>query len=278
MCWCSKAPTTPGSTAARNPAAWPSCSSTPKRHNRRAVPIKGEETYELCRTHGNRNDRHVRPASHAAPRRPPPAQPGVPRRRRPQDHGHRRHRRLLRQARHADLGGAGLRPHPVRGRRLDPADRRLEGPRGGDRAGALHARRDVLRAPLLAGRRRAVRQPDEPLPEEPGHHRRHALRLGMRAGQPGRREALTRLDEKLISDLERANIHPLWDRYKRITPVAPRPKDAPMHWRWRNVEPFTERAAREVGIEDVERRALILTNPAFGGETVTTQKLNGAVT
>jgi gentisate 1,2-dioxygenase len=82
----------------------------------------------------------------------------------------------------------------------------------------------------------------------------------------------------LISDLERANIHPLWDRYKRITPVAPRPKDAPMHWRWRDIEPFTERAAREVGIEDVERRALILTNPAFGGDTVTTHNLIGAFT
>jgi len=89
---------------------------------------------------------------------------------------------------------------------------------------------------------------------------------------------LTRPDASLIEDLERANIHPLWDRYKRITPVAPQPKDAPMHWRWRDVEPFTERAAREVGIEDVERRALILTNPAFGGETVTTQNLIGAFT
>ena len=89
---------------------------------------------------------------------------------------------------------------------------------------------------------------------------------------------MQRTDALLISDLERANIHPLWDRYQRITPVAPRPKDAPMHWRWRDIEPFTERAAREVGIEDVERRALILTNPAFGGETVTTHNLIGAFT
>jgi gentisate 1,2-dioxygenase len=89
---------------------------------------------------------------------------------------------------------------------------------------------------------------------------------------------MQRPDALLISDLERANIHPLWDRYKRITPVAPRPKDAPMHWRWRDIEPFTERAAREVGIEDVERRALILTNPAFDGETVTTHNLIGAFT
>jgi gentisate 1,2-dioxygenase len=87
-----------------------------------------------------------------------------------------------------------------------------------------------------------------------------------------------RSDAALIEALERAHIHPLWDRYRRITPVAPQAKDAPMHWRWRDLEPFAERAAREVGIEDVERRALILVNPAFGGETVTTQNLIGAFT
>jgi gentisate 1,2-dioxygenase len=87
-----------------------------------------------------------------------------------------------------------------------------------------------------------------------------------------------RADAALIAALERSHVHPLWDRYKRITPVAPKPKDAPMHWRWRDLEPFAERAAREVAIEDVERRALILANPAFGGETVTTQNLIGAFT
>ena len=89
---------------------------------------------------------------------------------------------------------------------------------------------------------------------------------------------LERPDAPLIAALEQARIHPLWDRYQRITPMAPRAIDAPMHWRWRDVEPFTERAAKEVGIEDVERRALILANPAFGGATVTTQNLIGAFT
>ena len=89
---------------------------------------------------------------------------------------------------------------------------------------------------------------------------------------------MSRRDSALIEALEQSRIHPLWDRYKRITPVAPQAKDAPMHWRWRDIEPFTERAAREVGIEDVERRALILANPAFGGDTVTTQNLIGAFT
>ena len=89
---------------------------------------------------------------------------------------------------------------------------------------------------------------------------------------------MTRPDASLIQALERSHIHPLWDRYKRITPVAPKAKDVPMHWRWRDLEPFTERAAKEVAIEDVERRALILANPSFGGDTVTTQNLIGAFT
>ena len=89
---------------------------------------------------------------------------------------------------------------------------------------------------------------------------------------------MSRRDAALIAALERSHIHPLWDRYQRITPMAPRAKDAPMHWRWRDIEPFTERAAQEVAIEDVERRALILAHPAFGGATVTTQNLLGAFT
>ncbi len=89
---------------------------------------------------------------------------------------------------------------------------------------------------------------------------------------------LARPDAALIEALERSNVHPLWDRYQRITPPAPQAKDAPMHWRWSDLERFAERAASEVGIEDVERRALILANPAFGGATVTTQNLIGAFT
>jgi gentisate 1,2-dioxygenase len=87
-----------------------------------------------------------------------------------------------------------------------------------------------------------------------------------------------RPDAALIAALEGANYHPLWDRYKRITPMAPGAKDSPMHWRWKDFEPFTVRAAREVPIEDVERRAIIMVNPAFGGATTTTANLIGAFT
>jgi len=87
-----------------------------------------------------------------------------------------------------------------------------------------------------------------------------------------------RPDAALIATLESANFHPLWDRYKRITPVAPHAQDAPFLWRWRDLEPLTARAAAEVPIDDVERRAIILANPAFGGATVTTSNLIAAFT
>ncbi|HTY65472.1 MAG TPA: cupin domain-containing protein [Alphaproteobacteria bacterium] len=87
-----------------------------------------------------------------------------------------------------------------------------------------------------------------------------------------------RRDAGLIAALEEARLHPLWTRYKQITPIHPAAQDAPMHWRWRDIEPLTRRAAAEVPIEDVERRAIIMVNPAFGGATATTSNLIGAFT
>ena len=83
-----------------------------------------------------------------------------------------------------------------------------------------------------------------------------------------------------VAKLEAANLHPLWDRFRTLTPIKPHAKDPPLIWRWKDIAPFTGRAVSEVAIDDVERRALILVNPAFGGETVTTiefdRSLHGA--
>ena len=87
-----------------------------------------------------------------------------------------------------------------------------------------------------------------------------------------------RPDRALIDALAASNYHPLWTRYRAITPVKPAARDNPRLWRWRDFEPFVERAAREVPIEDIERRAIILAHPAFGGATVTTANLIAAFT
>ena len=90
--------------------------------------------------------------------------------------------------------------------------------------------------------------------------------------------AATAKPSDFVAQLEAANLHPLWDRFRTLTPVKPQAKDPPLIWRWRDIEPFTTRAVSEVPIDDVERRALILVNPAFAGETVTTSNLIAAFT
>jgi len=87
-----------------------------------------------------------------------------------------------------------------------------------------------------------------------------------------------RSDAPFIAELEAANFHPVWDRFKKITPLRPQAVDQPFIWRWRDIEPLLNRAVAEVPIEDVERRALILVNPAFDGETATTSNLIAAFT
>jgi gentisate 1,2-dioxygenase len=81
-----------------------------------------------------------------------------------------------------------------------------------------------------------------------------------------------------VAELEASNLHPLWDRYQRITPIKPQAKDVPFHWHWRDIEPFLHRSVGEVSINDIERRALILAHPAFGAETTTTSTLLAAFT
>ena len=81
-----------------------------------------------------------------------------------------------------------------------------------------------------------------------------------------------------VAELEAKHLHPLWDRYQRITPVRPQPRDAPFVWRWRDVEPFLHRSVGEVSINDIERRALIMAHPAFGADTTTTSTLLAAFT
>jgi gentisate 1,2-dioxygenase len=81
-----------------------------------------------------------------------------------------------------------------------------------------------------------------------------------------------------VAELEAKNLHPLWDRYQRITPIKPQAPDAPFLWRWREIEPFLHRSVGEVSINDIERRALIMAHPAFGAETTTTSTLLAAFT
>jgi gentisate 1,2-dioxygenase len=90
--------------------------------------------------------------------------------------------------------------------------------------------------------------------------------------------AMASQKSSFVAELEARNLHPLWDRYQRITPIRPQAKDTPFHWRWREVAPFLDQSVGEVSINDIERRALIMAHPAFGAETTTTSTMLAAFT
>lgn len=72
--------------------------------------------------------------------------------------------------------------------------------------------------------------------------------------------AKTTAQDDFYAAVEAASVTPLWKQFASGTPSAPTP--LPPHlWRWETLAPLTERAAREVPMEDVERRVLTLANP-----------------
>lgn len=78
--------------------------------------------------------------------------------------------------------------------------------------------------------------------------------------------------------IDAASLSPLWERFQKGG-MPTEPTTMPPHvWRWAELGPLTERAAREVPMEDVERRVLTLVNPYLGADILgTTTNLVGAL-
>jgi gentisate 1,2-dioxygenase len=76
-----------------------------------------------------------------------------------------------------------------------------------------------------------------------------------------------------LAAMEKSAILPLWDRYHELLPSEPKAPDRPWLWRWRELQGFVDRAAKDVTMDKAERRVLMLVNPAFGGKAVTTTNL-----
>jgi gentisate 1,2-dioxygenase len=80
----------------------------------------------------------------------------------------------------------------------------------------------------------------------------------------------------LFQALAEHNVQPLWDRYKRLNTREPQYYE-PMIWPWATMSRLVERSAREVSMDEAERRALLFTHPAFPGTVFTTPTLSGAL-
>ncbi len=77
----------------------------------------------------------------------------------------------------------------------------------------------------------------------------------------------------LLEALQAENALPLWDRFKTLLTREPQAYE-PMAWPWARMGPLVDRAAREVSMDDAERRVLLLTHPGFPGTIYTTPSLS----
>jgi gentisate 1,2-dioxygenase len=71
--------------------------------------------------------------------------------------------------------------------------------------------------------------------------------------------------------------HPMWERDKSFVAPQPRSSNGPHCWRWHDMLPLIERAVREVGMEDAERRVLLLKHPAYDMRGGTTSNLSAGL-
>ncbi len=73
--------------------------------------------------------------------------------------------------------------------------------------------------------------------------------------------------------LESRSLRPLWTVLHALLPPQRASRAVPHHWRWRDIRPMLLGAAQLVGIDQAERRVLVLCNPGLAGEYAITPTL-----
>jgi len=67
--------------------------------------------------------------------------------------------------------------------------------------------------------------------------------------------------EEFHAAMKQASVAALWETHAALA-ANPRPRDKPLHWRWRDLQPLIDMATRIVTAEEADRRVLTLQNPA----------------
>ncbi|ORY04277.1 RmlC-like cupin domain-containing protein [Clohesyomyces aquaticus] len=67
--------------------------------------------------------------------------------------------------------------------------------------------------------------------------------------------------EKLLADIEKSSVSPLWTQMKRLNPPLPNPQAIPFIWKCNEIRPNLLRAGNLVTEKQAERRVLMLVNP-----------------
>jgi gentisate 1,2-dioxygenase len=73
------------------------------------------------------------------------------------------------------------------------------------------------------------------------------------------------------------NLAPLWEVLKGLVPKEPKSKAVPFQWRYDELRPLLMESGTLLTAEEAERRALVLENPSFPGESRTTSTMYAAI-
>ena len=69
--------------------------------------------------------------------------------------------------------------------------------------------------------------------------------------------------DRLFDEAVLKHAQPLWPVLGDLSPETPTAKAVPFAWRYEDLRPYCERAARLVGTDLAERRVFMLVNPAL---------------
>lgn len=70
--------------------------------------------------------------------------------------------------------------------------------------------------------------------------------------------------DTFLSGLPSKNLEPLWSKMGAMVPPSPNPEAVPAIWKYEQMLPHLQSAARLVPEEQAERRVLMLVNPNMG--------------
>jgi gentisate 1,2-dioxygenase len=73
------------------------------------------------------------------------------------------------------------------------------------------------------------------------------------------------------------NLAPLWEVLKGLVPPEPKSKAVPFQWRYDEIRPLLMESGSLLTAEEAERRALVLENPSFTGQSRTTSTMYAAI-
>ncbi|MBV8746396.1 MAG: gentisate 1,2-dioxygenase [Xanthobacteraceae bacterium] len=86
-----------------------------------------------------------------------------------------------------------------------------------------------------------------------------------------------RKQQNFYNRLGPRHLAPLWEVLKGLVPREPKSKAVPFQWKYQELRPLLMESGELVSAEEAERRALVLENPAFPGQSRTTSTMYAAV-